>query len=309
MLIEINIKEKRAQVLGSPVIVCGNTDNIVEFTFDEEWAAFQTRTARFVYIQGGAVKYTDVVFTGDTVAVPSLSDTKEVRVGVFAGDLHTTTPARIPCELSILCGTGSPAEPTPSQYDQLMALLNEKSALDAVRFATQELGEAQKAVARTNIGAASQDDLEAAQANNLLLAQELQRQFQTADQGLSQRLDEIMDSVIDSGKVGAWNYQMYDSGICECWCEQNVIFDSETLETGTLFDMSSVYAVLPLQVSLNEDPCCWGSIAYAGPGWANFGARNGNVTICLTGRANQGAMLDAITTGLSCSILVKGRWK
>lgn len=157
MLIKIEIKDKRAQVLGSPVLVCGNTDNVIEFTFDEEWDASQTRTARFVYIQDGEVKHTDVVFTGHQAAVPLLSNTREVNVGVFSGELMTTTPARIPCERSILCGTGTPEEPTPSQYDQIIALLNSKAVLDAIRFSLQELGEQQKNIARSNIGAASQE--------------------------------------------------------------------------------------------------------------------------------------------------------
>lgn len=124
MDININVAEKRATVTGAPVIICGNSDYALRFTFDEEWTGLEAKTARFVYVQDGEVRYTDVAFIGDNVAVPTLSGTKEVRVGVFAGDLHTSTPARIPCELSILCGTGSPADPTPAQYDQIMALLN-----------------------------------------------------------------------------------------------------------------------------------------------------------------------------------------
>lgn len=72
----------------------------------------------------GEVKYADVVFTGDTVDVPVMANIREVRVGVFEGDLRTTTPAVIPCKLSIRCSTGAPADPTPSQYDQIMELLS-----------------------------------------------------------------------------------------------------------------------------------------------------------------------------------------
>lgn len=124
MNIDISIDNKYAAAVGAPTIVCGNSDYTITFTFDNEWEGQNTKTARFVYVQDGKVKYTDVVFTGNTVAVPILANTKEVRVGVFAGDLRTTAPARIPCELSIRCGTGAPEDPTPSQYDQIMALLN-----------------------------------------------------------------------------------------------------------------------------------------------------------------------------------------
>lgn len=124
MIINIGIINKFATAAGAPVIVCGNDDYTVQFTFDEEWEGLDTKTARFIYVQDGAVKYTDVVFAGDTVAVPVLADTPEVLVGVFAGDLRTSAPVCIPCEPSIRCGTGAPVAPTPEVYDQIMELLN-----------------------------------------------------------------------------------------------------------------------------------------------------------------------------------------
>lgn len=130
MNIKIQIAKKHATVVDTPVIVCGNRGYSVEFIFDSEWDAAAAKTARFVYVRKGAVRYKDVVFTGNTVSVPVLSNIKEVRVGVFAGDLRTTTPARIPCELSIRCDTGVPADPTPSQYDQIMKLIRTGGATD-----------------------------------------------------------------------------------------------------------------------------------------------------------------------------------
>ena len=129
MIIQINVTGKRAKVLDDSVIVCGNSDYSIRFTFDAEWTPGGIKTVRFVYLKNGAVAYTDVVMESDTVEVPILSNTKEVRVGVFEGDLRTTTPAVIPCELSIRCGTGEPEDPTPSQYDQIMALLSKEYAL------------------------------------------------------------------------------------------------------------------------------------------------------------------------------------
>lgn len=124
MEIKINVLNKYPSVEGSPVIVCGNSDYTIDFLFDSEWIASAAKTARFVYVQDGEVKYTDVVFTGTTVDVPVLSNTKEVLIGVYEGDLHTTAPVRIPCKKSIRCGTGAPEDPTPSQYDQIIELLN-----------------------------------------------------------------------------------------------------------------------------------------------------------------------------------------
>lgn len=98
-------------------IVCGNSDYQIVFAFDSEWDAYEDKIARFIWNN----EYQDVPFTGDTVTVPTLSNAKQVSVGVYAGDLCTTTPAVIECQLSILCGTTTERPLTPSQYDELNA--------------------------------------------------------------------------------------------------------------------------------------------------------------------------------------------
>ena len=127
MNINISIVNKRPTVIGTPIIVCGNTGYVVEFAFDDEWNAYPAKTARFVYYKAGSMKYEDVLFEGNAVNVPLLSDIREVYVGVYAGDLRTTTPVRIPCDKSILCGGGAHEEPPEDVYNQLMALLEKMS--------------------------------------------------------------------------------------------------------------------------------------------------------------------------------------
>lgn len=107
MNIKINIKDKIATVQGSPVIICGNSNYIVNFTFDAEWNNLPTKQARFSWYLNGEQQFTDVEFTGNTVAVPLLTDIKSLYVGVYAGGLHTSTPARIACISSALCGAGT----------------------------------------------------------------------------------------------------------------------------------------------------------------------------------------------------------
>lgn len=80
-------------------IVCGNNDYQITFAFDAEWAEHEEKVARFIW--NG--KFVDIIFTGDTVEVPLISQTKLLTVGVYAGELATTTPARIECTPSILC--------------------------------------------------------------------------------------------------------------------------------------------------------------------------------------------------------------
>lgn len=83
-------------------IVCGNSDYKITFTFDSEWDAYAEKMARFKW--NGL--YKDVALEGDTAQVPILENTERVEVGVYAGELCTTTPATIPCKKSILCDGG-----------------------------------------------------------------------------------------------------------------------------------------------------------------------------------------------------------
>ena len=117
--IHIMVRQRRAE---SPVshIVCGNKDYKVRFDFDAEWDAYDAKTARFIW-NGW---YEDVVFSGDTCAVPQINNAQVCEVGVFAGDLRTTTPAFVKCDKSILCGEGSPAQPAPDVYAQIMEAIN-----------------------------------------------------------------------------------------------------------------------------------------------------------------------------------------
>lgn len=119
-IIEIEVTNKIAQ---APVqsIVCGNKDYQVKFLFDDEWAAYKTKTARFAF-NGQVV---DVLFDDDVCNVPVISNARTCAVGVYAGDLHTTTPALVSCVKSILCKGGAPADPTPDLYAQLLEKLND----------------------------------------------------------------------------------------------------------------------------------------------------------------------------------------
>lgn len=119
MELKVIVKNKIAKFYGS-YIVCGNSDYTINFTFDSEWDAYETKTARFKY--NGT--YIDVIFTGSTCDVPVIQNTHLVTVGVYAGDLHTTTPAIIPAKISILCGGGTPVAPSDDVYNQIMERLN-----------------------------------------------------------------------------------------------------------------------------------------------------------------------------------------
>lgn len=126
MEIQIDVRNKVAMNADpAKEIVCGNSDYIIQFTFDDEWAEENIKTARFVYEVQGKIRHTDVVFTGCSVTVPKLLNINSVYVGVFAGDLRTTTPAKVYCSRSIVCQAGTPDEPSPDVYAQIIELCNQ----------------------------------------------------------------------------------------------------------------------------------------------------------------------------------------
>lgn len=125
-MMNITVRNKIATKTDNVAYVCGNSDYVINFDFDSEWDAYDTKTARFAH-DG---QHTDVVFAGNQCNVPIITNTYAFHVGVFAGDLHTTTAARVPCRKSILCGSGAPANHTPDVYDQLMERMAQLEAPD-----------------------------------------------------------------------------------------------------------------------------------------------------------------------------------
>ena len=93
-------------------IVCGNSDYQIEFSFDDAWDAYTEKTARFIWNN----QYTDIDFSGTTCPVPVITNTEAVRIGVYSGELSTTTPAIIGCRRSILCGDATPSVENDHRY-------------------------------------------------------------------------------------------------------------------------------------------------------------------------------------------------
>lgn len=104
--IQIVVKDRVARAVGQPVIVCGNCDYTVTFSFDDEWSEAGAKTARFKYLTAEGMKHIDKEFTDNVVQVPMLSNIREVEVGVYSTDLATSTGAPIRCQPSVRCGSG-----------------------------------------------------------------------------------------------------------------------------------------------------------------------------------------------------------
>lgn len=120
----INVADKIATVVDAPVIICGNSDYVIDFTFDSKWDEYVEKTARFKFKKDGKKAYIDVLFSGTRCNVPILSNIDMVEIGVYAGNLSTTTGARVDCEKSILCGDGVHTPPPEDVYNQLLETFN-----------------------------------------------------------------------------------------------------------------------------------------------------------------------------------------
>lgn len=115
MDIKINVKNKIADGDGS-VIVCGNSDYRVVFDFDSEWDALKSKTMRVGMLNGS---HADVPFEGEQCALPAIKARPWITIGVYAGDIHTTTPALFHC---LECATDLDSEPLSERESELKTL-------------------------------------------------------------------------------------------------------------------------------------------------------------------------------------------
>lgn len=122
--IVIKVTDKVPELVSGPdYVVCDNSDYTVVWQLDEEWAQFEHRTMQVNYKDG---TYERVLFTGDTCALPALPVPGPVHVGLFAGDIHTTRPARLLAVRSGTTSSGEERDPMPNGYAQAIQALDAK---------------------------------------------------------------------------------------------------------------------------------------------------------------------------------------
>lgn len=121
MDINISVKNKIATADES-VIVCGNSDYTVRFELDGEWAGHETKTMRVDMLNGS---YSEVMFDGESCPLPVIRDRTRIAIGIYAGEIRTTTPAVLRCEKCITDAEGVTASPAPDVYSQLLRRLND----------------------------------------------------------------------------------------------------------------------------------------------------------------------------------------
>ena len=89
--IHIAVENGVASQTDGTVYICGSGDFTAVFAFGEQWQAEDLKTARFQTES----TYQDVLFRGMSCPVPVFTNARKLEVGVFSGNLRTTTPARI----------------------------------------------------------------------------------------------------------------------------------------------------------------------------------------------------------------------
>lgn len=121
--ITIQILDKIATCLTEAPVVCGNSDYVVDFDFDEEWNEHNVKTAVFK-VNGETIRE---VFEGTICKMPVFQNTLIAWVGVFAGTiddgtLSTSTPALIRCKPCVTDGDDPVAPPQDDVYNQIVDL-------------------------------------------------------------------------------------------------------------------------------------------------------------------------------------------
>lgn len=120
-VINITVKGKVASS-DTKAIVNGNSDYAVNWVLDGDWADYDTKTMRVRFFDGSVI---DSIFSGTSCSLPVITETCMIEIGLFAGDLITSTPAVINCIRCIRDDEGPTEDPPTSVYDQILAKLNE----------------------------------------------------------------------------------------------------------------------------------------------------------------------------------------
>lgn len=134
--IQVSVRDKIATQTDGTVIINGNSDYNIEFNFDAEWADLNNKVGIFAYNDAAAHKwaYQTVMFSGNTCTVPILRDIHCVYVGVTAGNVRVTTPAKVQCRLSISDYADTEEPPSADVWGQILAKLDElQTEIDEIK--------------------------------------------------------------------------------------------------------------------------------------------------------------------------------
>ena len=160
-MIPVTVRDRIATKTGDEEYICGNSDFTILFDFDAEWDAWPTKTARFTW----AGNYHDVLFEGSECPVPVISDVFHFKVGVYAGNLRTTTAARVPAKKSVLCGGGiKPEPPETDVYNEILEKVNGRVTQEQMEQAIDQAMDAEFFIVHVdnNVSDKSDEEIRAA---------------------------------------------------------------------------------------------------------------------------------------------------
>lgn len=119
--IHVTVRDGIAFQTDHTAYITGDGEFYVIFALEDGWKDLPVRVARFQTESG----YQDVMFRGERCHVPVFSYAQKLEVGLTAGNLRTTTPARIFVRQGIRSAWGPPEDPQASVFDQILDCLGE----------------------------------------------------------------------------------------------------------------------------------------------------------------------------------------
>ena len=127
-MLDINIAIKNKTPIYDDIsIVCDNSNYVVVWDLDEEWAAYDTKAMHLTYSDGThAVR----IFSGQRVTLPVVTVPGKVGISLYAGDISTSSEALITAKPSGRTGCDPVPDPGTGLYEQLLAALNDKVPKD-----------------------------------------------------------------------------------------------------------------------------------------------------------------------------------
>lgn len=119
-IITVTVRNKIADGCGTE-LVCDNSDYRIRFDLDSDWDGINAKTARLLFGTG----HYDFPFTGNEVDIDvPIPAVRSVTIGVFAGDIKTSTPAFFKCRPSVKSSQSTPTPPPPEDvYNKIMELI------------------------------------------------------------------------------------------------------------------------------------------------------------------------------------------
>ena len=137
-VLNVTVRNKIAEG-DKQIIVCDNTDYVVNFDLDSEWDEYQAKTMRVLYVDG---TYTDVAFSGNECPLPRIYKPNiysyfDIGIGIYAGNIHSTVSAIYKCFESVLTDAEPHQDPPEDVYLQILNLI-ESGAVRGIGIASIE---------------------------------------------------------------------------------------------------------------------------------------------------------------------------